>query len=312
MLPLLSSIFLGWSLGSNDAANVFGTAVTSKMVKFTTAVILCCIFVVLGAVSGGYEGISTLGSLTSQSLFTAGVSSLAAAITVTIMTFLKLPVSTSQGVVGSIIGIGIMQNQLNLSGLGKVVICWIGTPVGALIISIILYLSLAKIINKIWLNAFQYDVVLRVLLIVSGCYGAYALGANNVANVTGVFVSAGFLTPLSAVLIGSLSICFGIATFSKRVMTKVGKGIIKLDAFSAFIVVLAESITVHIYAIIGVPVSTSQAIIGAVVGVGLIKQIDAVNFKALSGILTGWMLTPFIACIISIAIYFISNLKYVG
>lgn len=49
---LTSGLFLGWSLGANDAANVFGTAVGSRMIRFTTAAVICSVFVVLGAVIG--------------------------------------------------------------------------------------------------------------------------------------------------------------------------------------------------------------------------------------------------------------------
>ena len=57
---LSSGLFLGWSLGANDAANVFGTAVGSKMLKFKTAAFLCSIFVVLGAVISGAGATETL------------------------------------------------------------------------------------------------------------------------------------------------------------------------------------------------------------------------------------------------------------
>ena len=108
MFYLISAVYLGWSLGANDAANIFGTAVSSRMVKFATAAILSSIFVILGSMLEGGAGIETIGKLSVMDLATAGISSLAAAIAVTIMTILKLPVSTSQAVVGSIIGVGVM------------------------------------------------------------------------------------------------------------------------------------------------------------------------------------------------------------
>ena len=111
MFYLISALYLGWSLGANDAANIFGTAVSSKMVRFMTAANLSSIFVILGAILEGRAGIETIGGLSNMDLATAGISSLAAAIAVTIMTILKLPVSTSQAVVGSIIGVGIMQKH---------------------------------------------------------------------------------------------------------------------------------------------------------------------------------------------------------
>ncbi|MGB6928739.1 MAG: inorganic phosphate transporter, partial [Syntrophobacteria bacterium] len=64
MTSLLGGIFLGWSLGANSAANVFGTAVTSRMVKFWTAAILASSFVLAGALLGGQSGIETLKGLT--------------------------------------------------------------------------------------------------------------------------------------------------------------------------------------------------------------------------------------------------------
>jgi len=311
MLSLLGGIFLGWSLGANDASNVFGSAVAARMVKFRTAAILASVFVLLGALLEGQAGIETLKGLTPLNLEQAVVSSMAAAVTVTIMTFFSLPVSTSQAVVGAILGIALLNQNINIPGLGKVVACWIGTPVGGMIISIMIYRVLAFFYNRLDINLFQADNLLRLSLIGAGSYGAYALGANNVANVTAVFVGAGELTLFSAVLLGGLSIDLGILTFSRRVMETVGRRLVRLDPFSALVVLLAEAITVHIYTIIGVPVSTSQAVIGAVLGVGIIKGISTVERRTLINILFGWFLTPTIAAAIALSIYFAIHLRYV-
>jgi len=311
MLSLLGGIFLGWSLGANDASNVFGSAVAARLVKFRTAAILASVFVLLGALLEGQAGIETLKGLTPLNLEQAVVSSMAAAVTVTIMTFFSLPVSTSQAVVGAILGIALLNQNINIPGLGKVVACWIGTPVGGMIISIMIYRVLAFFYNRLNINLFQADNLLRLSLIGAGSYGAYALGANNVANVTAVFVGAGELTLFSAVLLGGLSIDLGILTFSRRVMETVGRRLVRLDPFSALVVLLAEAITVHIYTIIGVPVSTSQAVIGAVLGVGIIKGISTVERRTLINILFGWFLTPTIAAAIALSIYFAIHLRYV-
>lgn len=118
-------------IGANDASNVFGSAVTSRMLKFWTAAVLAATFVLIGALAEGQAGIETLKGLTQLNLQQAVVSSVAAAVTVTVMTVLGLPVSTSQAVVGALIGIGILNQQFNITGLGKIVGCWFGTPVGA-------------------------------------------------------------------------------------------------------------------------------------------------------------------------------------
>ena len=312
ILPILGSAYLGWSLGANDASNVFGTAVTSRMLKFSTATALCCVFLILGAALEGHRGIHTLDGLTTQTPLTAGLTALAAALTVTLMTFLKLPISTSQAVVGSILGIGLLQGELDLGGLEKVVACWIGTPIGALLLAVVLYPLLAAVLNRLSLGMFRQDKVLRAGLVVVGSYGAYALGANNVANVSAMFVGSGMMTPFVAALVGAGCIALGVVTFSRRVMDTVGKGVVKLDAFSALVVVAAEAITVHIYAMVGVPVSTSQAVIGAVVGVGLVRGARSVKFSSLRNIFIGWLMTPGIACALAAGLYVLTHLKYTG
>lgn len=312
MFYLISALYLGWSIGANDAANIFGTAVTSKIVRFTTAAILSSIFVILGSVLQGRPGIETIGSISVMGLGTAGISSLAAAIAVTLMTALKLPVSTSQAVVGSIVGVGIMQEHVTLTGLDKIVICWLGTPFGGCIFSVILYVSLARFMNRVQMSWAGSDFVIRAGLIMAGCYSAYALGANNVANVTGVFYGAGLLSLQATALTGGLGIALGIASFSKGVMKTVGRGIVKLDGYSALIVVLASAATAHLYAIIGVPVSMSQAVVGAVLGIGLLKRAEALKKRAILGVLSGWVATPIIAALVSVFIYFVTHLKYIA
>jgi PiT family inorganic phosphate transporter len=310
MFSLLAGIFLGWSLGANDAANVFGTAVSSKMIKFWTSACLASFFVLLGAVLSGQAGIETLKGLTSFELEQAVISSVAAALTVTMMTGLKLPVSTSQSVVGAILGIGILNNRLNVVGLGKVVACWVGTPIGAALIAVILYHGSAVVYNRLNLNLFNADLLLRLCIIAAGSYGAYALGANNVANVTAVFVGAGLISVFSAALIGGFSIALGIMTFSRPVMETVGKKLVDLDPFSALIVVLALAVTVHIYAVIGVPVSTSQGVIGGVLGIGIVRGVNTVSRRTLRNILIGWILTPVAACFLALVLNFLIHLKY--
>jgi len=311
MIRLLGGVFLGWSLGANDGANIFGSAVASRMLRFWTAAVLASIFIVLGALLEGGPGIETLKGLTQLNVEQAVVCSLAAAVTVTLMTILGLPVSTSQAVVGAILGMGFLNRQLYLAGLQKVVVCWLGTPLGGMVTAVILYRLLGRFYNRLNVNLFDSDKLIRLSLIGAGIYGAYALGANNVANVTAVFVESGQLKVFSAVLIGGLSIALGVLTFSKPVMKTVGREIVRLDAFSALIVVLAEAVTVHIYAFVGVPVSASQALVGAVMGVGIVRGIRTVRKRTLANIFVGWILAPVVACFLSISIYFVIHLKYV-
>ena len=303
MWQLVSGIFLGWSLGANDASNVFGTAVASRMVKFTTAAALCSLFVVLGALLEGQEGIETYRRLSPMSANLAFIVGLAAGATVALMSYWRLPVSTSQAVVGALVLIGILRSSLDTSSLVKVVLCWMGTPIGAALVTILLYYSVGKLLNVLYPTVFMYDRGLRWSLILAGSYGAYALGANNVANVTGAFTGPGMLTPFQACLVGSLAIALGVLTYSKNVMYTVGRNLVRLDAYTAFISILSAAITVHVYAIIGVPVSTSQAIVGAVLGIGILKGTRTIQTKTLWKILFGWLGTPAISAGVAYGMY---------
>ncbi|RLB88381.1 MAG: inorganic phosphate transporter, partial [Deltaproteobacteria bacterium] len=171
---------------------------------------------------------------------------------------------------------------------------------------------LAFIYNSMKIGLFGSDKLLRIGLIISGSYGAYALGANNVANVTAVFVGAGTLSVFGAALIGGLSIAFGILTFSRPVMETIGKKLVSLDPFSALMVSMAVGITIHIYTFIGVPVSSSQAVVGSVLGIGIIKGANTVSIHTLKNIFLAWFLTPVIACLVAVLITFGSYLEYTG
>ncbi|HEX5681251.1 MAG TPA: anion permease, partial [Desulfobacterales bacterium] len=299
MVALLGGVFLGWSLGANDAANCFGSAVASRMVRFWTAACLCAACVVLGALLEGRAGIETLKDLTQIDLEQAVVITVAAAVTVTIMTLFELPVSTSQAAVGAILGIGFFNQEINVAGLGKVVACWFGTPIGAVAVCAVLYKLFAYVYNRLPVSVIRADILLRAALIVAGSYASYTLGANNVANTTAVFVGAGMLTVFQAALIGGLSIGSGVLTYSRKVMETVGSRLVRLDPFSALMVILAEGLTVHFFTVVGVPVSTSQAVVGAVLGVGLVRGANTIKRKTLYGIFTGWFLTPPVACFIA-------------
>ncbi len=307
MFRLASSLFLGWALGANDSANVFGTAVSSKMIKYKTAITLTAIFVILGAFLQGQEGLETLKSLSVQDINSAFFTTLVTAITVTILTYLKLPISTSQAMVGAILGFGFLSGNADFSKLNKIVVAWVLTPIGGFIISIIMYKLFYYLFRLLKPSILFTDSFIRFGLVLSGCYGAFALGANNVANVTGVY-TGNLLTPTQAVLIGGISIALGAVTFSKNVMMTVGKSIILLDGFSAFIAVLAHAVTVHIFAVVGVPVSTSQAIVGAVLAIGFIKGIQTINFKKLLIVVLGWISTPFLAFVIALGVYLVVGL----
>ena len=136
---LSSGLFLGWSLGANDAANIFGTAVGSKMLRFKTAALVSCLFIIIGAVFSGSGASATLNELGRvNAIAGAFMVALAAALTVYWMVSSGLLVSTSQAIVGGIIGWNLYSGyDTDLSILSTIVSSWVLCPLLSGIIAVL-------------------------------------------------------------------------------------------------------------------------------------------------------------------------------
>jgi len=334
---LSSGLFLGWSLGANDAANIFGAAVGSRMIKFTTAATICGIFLIIGAVVSGSGASHTLGKLGAiNTLAGAFTVALAAALTVFFMTKATLPVSTSQAIVGAIIGWNFFSGMpTDLSIVTRIVMTWVLCPALAMFFAFIIFWIFKLYIENSKLHLFRIDSYTRIALIVVGAFGSYSLGANNIANVMGVFVTSssfpdisigGYVTITSTqqlFLLGGIAIAVGVFTYSKRVMTTVGSSIITLSPITALVVVTSSSMVLFLFSseylynffvshgippIPLVPVSSSQAVVGAIIGIGMAKGARNLHLNVIGRISLGWVFTPIISCIISfITLFFMQN-----
>ena len=336
LLFLSSGLFLGWALGANDAANVFGTAVGTRMVSWRNAAIICSIFVILGAVISGAGTSQTLGKLGAiTALPGAFMTALSAGFSVFVMTKSGLPVSTSQAIVGAIIGWNFFSNQAtDTSTLAKILSTWIICPLLAAVIAIVI-LKISKYYGrKVNLSLIRLDAYKRIALIFAGALGAYSLGANNIANVIGVFIpvqplaelklgSFSFSSTQQLFLLGGLAIALGVCTYSKKVMLTVGSDLGQLSSTSALVAVISHSIVLFLFASQGleallsryglptiplVPVSSSQAVVGAIVGISVLQGITAVKWNVLGKIIVGWIVTPIFAGIVCfIGLFFLQN-----
>ena len=331
---LLGGLFLGWSLGANDAANVFGTAVGTRMIRFKTAAIVCSIFVILGAIISGGGTTETLGKLGAiNALPGAFAACVAAGLSVYMMTKFGLPVSTTQAIVGAIIGWNLYTGSaINIKVLITILSTWILCPILAGLIAIFFYIATKKFIQNSKLHILRLDAYTRTALLLAGAFGAYSLGANNIANVMGVFVPISPFTDINILnififsskeqlfLLGGIAIAVGVFTYSKRVMFTVGNDLLKMSPVAAFIVVISHSIVLFLFASQGissflqsinfpsiplVPVSSSQAVVGGVIGIGLLKGGKEVKWSIAGKISIGWFALPIIAALMSFIILFI-------
>lgn len=334
-LLLFAGLFMGWSLGTNDAANAFGTAVATRVIRYRTAVIIIAVMVVVGAILLGDGNINkvselatsnkvtasleevesavaggTLGDLRWKSALKAAIIFACAGLTVFIMSYLKFPVSANQSITGAIIGWGLFHANysdpevlaVNLPQIGKFASTWLLNPLGAGVISFVLVFLFKKLFEKRLTSLGGYDVVIKLGYLAAGVFASFSIGMNSSANVTALYYDAtgqgaNLLTDARlTAAIGGIAIAIGVLTFSKRVMMTVGGSIANISQVDGFLVIIAMALTVVIMGEwMGIPVSTSQAVVGAVIGAGLVSGVKNVNFGVFKRIAIAWVSSPTVA-----------------
>jgi len=322
IVALLAGFYVAWNIGANDSANCVGTAVGGRILSYRRAIAIVILFVLLGAVLEGWKNMKTVGediiivsdgtNPLSEVPRAAIAALLAAGIWVTTATTLRLPVSTSQSMVGAVIGAGLLLSyaqpdigaSVQFGTLGVIAISWLLNPMFAAILAFILLKAFTPPLRRIK-NIVLLNQVLMILIIVASASTAYALGANDIGTSTGVVYAffggdgLDFRLMLLIGLFGGVALAVGVVTYSRRVMHTVGTGITRLDALTAFAAQMGAAITVWSFVQFHIPVSTTQAIIGAVAGAGLVKGAAAVSGRKLGHIGIAWVLTPAVACALS-------------
>jgi len=298
-LLLLSGLFFGWSLGANDAGNVFGAAVATRVIKYRTATIIISVFVILGACTSGYQNITKISGFAQTNGVDLSVEAflvlLAAAVTVTTMTVLRIPVSASQCVIGALVGWGISCNTTDWGKTGEFVIAWLINPFIGVAICFVLTFIVTRFLEKSLHKLIVYDYVIKIGYWIAGIFASYTMGVNNVAYATGMFVGDNNLLQnrFIAAILGSAAIAIGVLTFSRRVMTAIGTSVTQLTDLTGLLVVISSALAIITSnKIMGVPVPIAHATIGALIGTGLVRGADNVNFKSVKNILIAWVVSP--------------------
>ncbi len=154
-------------------------------------------------------------------------------------------------------------------------------------------------------RASEYHFVEKVfvyLQIISACYVAFAHGANDVANAIGPVAAVlgilknGYLTETSIVpswllALGGIGIVIGLATWGWRVMETIGKKITELTPTRGFCAEFGAATTILVASKLGLPISTTHCLVGAVLGVGLARGLSALNLGMLREIVLSWVVT---------------------
>ncbi|MCC5625987.1 inorganic phosphate transporter [Nostoc sp. CHAB 5715] len=158
--------------------------------------------------------------------------------------------------------------------------------------------------------------------LLSACFVAFAHGSNDVGNAiaplaaivyinrTGSVPTNGITIPIWVLILGGAGIVGGLAVWGKKVIATIGENIIALQPSSGFCAELATATTILIASRLGLPVSTSHALVGGVVGIGLVQNIKSIKFKTLQGIAAAWLITIPVSAALSTAIFSIARILF--
>jgi PiT family inorganic phosphate transporter len=163
---------------------------------------------------------------------------------------------------------------------------------------------------------YTVERVFAILMVVTACSMAFAHGSNDVANAIGPLaavisvartgiVGAQAALPIWVLLIGGIGIVVGLATFGKHVIATVGKKITQLTPSRGFAAELAAATTIVIASGTGIPISTTHTLVGAVLGVGLARGIDAIDLRVVGRIFVSWVVTIPAGALLSIVFFLI-------
>ena len=304
-LLLAAAFYVGWTIGANDAANCIGATVGAAVLPFRSAAVLMAVCVFLGGALQGHNVMETVGKgiviadpaayteehgepapAAIEQYFPNGrlpdrailIALLSGGLFVTIATYSRFPVSTSQAIVGGVAGVGLGASGFDLSFLETTVLLriagsWIISPVLAMLLAFTLYRLLGVLLRKA--RALFWSNLLRTGVILSAAYVSYSLGANDVGNAIGPLISKFPDRIAELSMLGGVAIAVGALTFGRRVTHTVGRDITPLDYSAALAAQVSAAFGVHVFSLFGIPVSTSQAVVGAVVGMGLTKGMKA-------------------------------------
>ena len=323
IVVILAWVYDFWN-GANDCANSIATSVSTHALSFRRAIFLAAIFNLLGAFITT-EVAKTIGKgiiqpeVISQPflIFTL----IGAIIWVAISTKFGIPISVTHSLVGGLIGAALVSVGISAivkSGLIKVAIGMILAPIIGFLLGILLILGFSWLIKIFFskISAFRISQGFRWGQIFSASAVAFSHGMNDSQNAMGVITASllagGFLTEFKVpfwVIFGSgIFMVFGTLYGGHEVIGTLGRKIYKIQPVHGFCAETSSAIIIILQSFAGVPLSTTQVISSAVIGVGAIERRALVNWRKVIEIFFTWIFTIPGAAIISGFLFFIFRL----
>ncbi len=330
IILVLLVIILAWTYdfwnGANDAANSIATTVSTRALSFRKAIFLAAFFNLLGAFINT-EVAKTIGKgivmpeIISQSLLIFAL--IGGIIWVALSTKFGIPISVTHSLVGGLIGAAIVSAGISVligSGLIKIAVGMILAPIIGFLLGIILILGFSWLMKIFFskLSSFKISQIFRFGQIFSASAVALSHGMNDTQNAMGIItislISGGFLSEFKVpfwVIFGSgLFMALGTFYASSRVIRTLGRRIYKIQPIHGFSAEVSSAIIIILQSLAGVPLSTTQVISSAVIGVGAIERRALVNWRKVIEILFTWLFTIPGAALISCFLLFIYKLIF--
>ncbi|MCI4346215.1 MAG: inorganic phosphate transporter [Thermoplasmata archaeon] len=296
LVLVAAALAFAWSIGAHYTGACMGMAYGSGGIGRRRALLAMALLTVAGATlaSGrvlGNIGLNLIGASDLTVPAAATVIVAAFALT-TVYNYLKLPTSTIQIFVFSLVGVALgAQLPVRWSNLEGLVLLWAAAPLAAVVVGY----GLARLLRpgpppSAEPSSHERWVPLLVLMAFAA---SFAMGANDVANATAVFVSTRLTDVVVAGAIGGIALAVGVLTWGDRLLTTVAFDIVRTDEGMAVAAQSAQaSVILASVLLAGAFTSMNQALIGGMAGAGLARGKRTIHWPVLRGILAGWAVGP--------------------
>jgi PiT family inorganic phosphate transporter len=240
-----------------------------------------------------------LGTLTAISILSA------AFLLTTLFTQRRIPTSTIQILVFSVIGAGLAQGLAIRWGLVlRLAVLWITAPFVAFALGYV-FTKCLDLMPR-FANSGSAGMIGGTLVIVGGA-ASLAMGANDVSNATAVFLTTGISGPLLAGALGGVGLALGVLTWGKPLLERVAFDVVKVDMSMATAAQLVQAMVVLTAVVAGYFTSMNQALIGAMAGAGVARGRETIDRRIIGGVVRGWLLGPVAGVILGYSLCWITQ-----
>lgn len=309
IILFLIVIFFAINMGASGVAPAFAVSYCSKIIKTKSVILLFGLFVIIGAILLGNNVTMTLKGRILPGQFvnfkTAIIILFSASFGLFIANIFKVPQSTSWATVFSIVGSGIAIGHVNWSKFLLIIPFWILLPLVSYFLTLFFYKKIYPpkfknlwIYEKIFIN----ERILKKLSVLAGCYVAFAIGSNNVANAVGPLVAGGIIKNIfSGLFFIGLLFMFGAMFWGKKTMCTIGEEIVPFGLVTVIVVNFITATLLIFASALGIPQSLVQLNSASIFAISHTKNgfYQTVSHKVTKKTFLVWIISPLIAFISS-------------